>query len=208
MRLWFRVYLTLFYECIPQLLSSGIDAKAWREKKKKRRSNPKTTRGLDDGADIAVSGSASSSSSAKTVTIIVVVLAAIVLQVFHMYISTAIKPGHIVSPGIWLTKCGVLGVFPPPICEGNDKLEYSDEGMVTLLSHDGTPLWEMQGGVCAPEEAEAGACSPGMQVKDDNTIVIGGKTVYTVRLFDANADLSPWPFAEPPKLTIRLSKKY
>jgi hypothetical protein len=173
MRLWFRVYLTLFYECIPQLLSSGIDAKAWREKKKKRRSNPKTTRGLDDGADIAVSGSASSSSSAKTVT-----------------------------------KCGVLGVFPPPICEGNDKLEYSDEGMVTLLSHDGTPLWEMQGGVCAPEEAEAGACSPGMQVKDDNTIVIGGKTVYTVRLFDANADLSPWPFAEPPKLTIRLSKKY
>lgn len=199
-------------QCVHQLLSSGIDAKAWREKKKKRRSNPKTTRALDEGADGAADGSSSasssSSSSAKTVTVLVVVLAAIAIQVFHMYISTAIKPGHIVSPGIWLTKCGVLGVFPPPICEGNDKLDYSDDGMVTLLSHDGTPLWEMQGGVCAPEDAEAGACTPGMQVKEDSTIVIGGKTVYTVRLFDANADLSPWPFAEPPKLTIRLSKKY
>jgi hypothetical protein len=183
-----------------QLLSSGIDAKAWREKKKKRRSNPKTTRALDE-SDAAPAGT----SSTKTITILVVVLAAIALQVFHMYISTAIKPGHIVSPGIWLTKCGILGMLPPPVCDSNEKLEYGDDGMVTLRSPDGTPLWEMQGGVCPADDA---TCTPGMQVKEDNTIVIGGKTVYTVRLFDANAELSPWPFAEPPKVSIRLSKKY
>jgi hypothetical protein len=102
----------------------------------------------------------------------------------------------------------VLGSFPPPLCESNDRLEYGDDGMVTLLSPDGAHLWEMQGGVCSTDEVEAGTCTPGMQVKEDNTVVIGGKTVYTVRLFDANAELSPWPFAEPPKVSIRLSKKY
>lgn len=184
-----------------QLLSSGIDAKAWREKKKKRKSGPKTSsRALED--DIADGAAGSASSSTKTILVIAVVVAAIVLQVFHMYISTAIKPGHIVSPGIWLTKCGLLAFLPS--CENNARLEFTDRGVVTLYHQDGTPMWELQGGVCPKSDA---SCVPGLQVKDDNTLVVGGKTVSHVKLFDLNAELSPWPFAEQPKVQVRMGKK-
>lgn len=186
---------------VSMLLSSGIDAKAWREKKKKRKSGPKTSsRALED--DIADGAAGSASSSTKTILVIAVVVAAIVLQVFHMYISTAIKPGHIVSPGIWLTKCGLLAFLPS--CENNARLEFTDRGVVTLYHQDGTPMWELQGGVCPKSDA---SCVPGLQVKDDNALVVGGKTVSHVKLFDLNAELSPWPFAEQPKVQVRMGKK-
>ena len=131
------------------------------------------------------------------------------LQVFHIYISAPIKPGHIVAPGIWLTQCGLLGVLPS--CQ-NSYFALDMNGKVTVHNADHELAWEMQGGVCPDDKDDdddaknAEECEPGMEVKEDGTIVIGGKKVKTVLVYQKGVELSPWPFAEAPKLKIR--KKY
>lgn len=133
-----------------------------------------------------------------TVTVIGIILFAIVLQVFHLYISAPIRPGHVVSPGIWLTKCGVLSIYPA--CD-NAYVTYDKNGTVKMFNAAEELVWEIDGGVC---KAGDETCVPGMQVKDDNTLVVGGKTISSVKMFK-DASLSPWPFAEQPK--VRIYKK-
>lgn len=129
-----------------------------------------------------------------------IVVFAVLLQVFHIYISAPIKPGHTVSPGIWLSKCGVLAVLPS--CE-NEYFFLDKDGRATVYDDERMIAWEMQGAVC-PEEAED--CKPGMVVQEDGSILIGGKKVNGAVLKSKKASLSPWPFEEQPKL--KLFKKY
>jgi len=134
----------------------------------------------------------------KTFTVLFVILAGILLQVFHLYISAPIKPGHVVSPGIWLTKCGIMSFLPS--CE-NSYVSFGDDGLVKLYNADDEVLWEIEGAVCKEGDDD---CVPGMQVKEDNTLVVGGKQISYVKMY-RESDLSPWPFAEQPK--VRVYKK-
>jgi hypothetical protein len=135
------------------------------------------------------------SSSSKVFAFAYVVLLAILLQVFHLYISAPIRPGHVVSPGIWLSKCGILGFWPG--CD-NRYLKMDDSGTVTLYNSNQEVAWQIEGGVCAKDDND---CVPGMHVNLDGTVAIGGVHVSWVSMYQTEA-LSPWPFAESPKVKI------
>jgi hypothetical protein len=124
-----------------------------------------------------------------------IVLCAILLQVFHLYISAPIKPGHVISPGIWLVKCGILPFLPT--CH-NQYLTFAPDGMVSLKDARNNTLWEMQGGVCGKNDK---TCIAGLHVLDDHSIVIGGKPISAVTVY-GDAELAPWPFAEQPNVRI------
>ena len=129
----------------------------------------------------------------------VMVLLAILLQVFHLYISAPIKPGHVVSPGVWLNKCGVMSLLPT--CD-NSYVTFTDAGVITMYNADKDMVWQMEGAVCPEGDDD---CIPGMQVKDDSSLIVGGKPVYYVKTYTDDAALSPWPFAETPK--VRMIRK-
>jgi hypothetical protein len=124
---------------------------------------------------------------------------AVLLQVFHIYISAPIKPGHAVAPGIWLSKCGLLAALPS--CE-NAYFALDKTGKVTVRDQDQEIVWEMQGSVC--DETSEESCQPGMQVSETGTVTIGGRAVLGVFTHKKGGvvELSPWPFAEPPKLKV------
>lgn len=132
----------------------------------------------------------------KMFTLIFIVMLALLLQVFHVYISAPINPGSTISPGVWLSKCGLLTVMPS--CE-NSYLHFNREGVVTHYNAAKLVTWKMEGGVCDVDDEE---CIPGMQVQEDGKVVIGGKTVPYVTSFVKDVNLSPWPFVETPKLKV------
>jgi hypothetical protein len=135
------------------------------------------------------------SSSNRVFVFASVVLLAILMQVFHLYISAPIRPGHVVSPGIWLSKCGILGWWPG--CD-NRYLKMDDSGTVTLYNSNQEVAWQIDGGVCANDDDD---CVPGMHVNLDGTVAVGGKHVSWVSMYETDA-LSPWPFAESPQVKI------
>jgi len=184
-------------------LSSGVDAKAWREKKKKSRSSPRSAAGAPDERDTNESpdNNVDTSVTSKTFTVLFVIMAGILFQVFHLYISAPIKPGHVVSPGIWLTKCGIMA--PLPSCD-NSYVRFGDDGIVKLFDQDDELVWEIEGAACKDGDVD---CVPGMQVRDDNTLVVGGKQIASVKIHKDDAELSPWPFAEQPKVKLVKTKK-
>jgi hypothetical protein len=197
-----------FY-CTHQLLSSGIDSKPWRDEfaAKKTKKAPiesesesseiefEPRSSFKEKAVLPVEEKSSGSGSSGLFVVVSVVLVAILLQVFHLYISAPIRPGHIVSPGIWLSKCGILGFWPE--CE-NQYLKMDDKGTVTLYNSKHEVAWQLEGGICAKDNEK---CVPGMHVNLDNTIDIGGTHVSWVSMYES-VPLSPWPFAESPKVKI------
>lgn len=124
-----------------------------------------------------------------------VALLAILLQVFHLYSSAPIRPGHVVSPGIWLSKCGILAFWPG--CD-NQYLKMSDTGVATLYNAKQEIAWQMEGRKCPVNEDD---CIAGMHVNLDGSLAIGGKPINRVTMYK-ESDLSPWPFAEAPKVKV------
>jgi hypothetical protein len=182
------------------LMASGIDVKPWREEKKKKKkivtAAPSTSRSAAeaDGEKEPSSRSKSGAASLLGFALMAVCLA-VLAQVGHMYVSSPIAPGHVLSPGIWLSRCGLLAFMPN--CE-NQYLQFKN-GVVTVYNDKREVAWELKGDVCNEDDE---SCVPGLQFKDDHTIVIGGKPVHNVIKHQHDADLSPWPFAEPPKLRV------
>lgn len=139
------------------------------------------------------------------------------LQVAHLFVSSPIRPGHVVSPGLWLAQCGLASVYPVS-CE-NRFLHVDRQGKVLLYNAQRQVEWEMLGAVCpGPEEKDseekskkkkkkdAADCVPGLHFREDGSIAVGGQPVSWVTQYqnDQNSKdlLSPWPFAEPPKLKV------
>lgn len=112
-----------------------------------------------------------------------------------MYISAPIKPGHTVSPGIWLSKCGLLAFWPD--CE-NSYMKVETDGRVSLFNADKELAVEIQGDVCKEDDD---GCIPGLQVKEDGSLVVGGKAISWVNMYK-ESELSPWPFTEKPKVKV------
>jgi hypothetical protein len=126
------------------------------------------------------------------------ILVAVLVQVGHVYLSAAIKPGHAVHPGVLLRKCGVLSLLPiGGICE-NERMVYEADGRVAAYDANDEVLWEAEGGTCDDGEED---CKEEMRFNDDLSLVIGGKTISHVKTYKDSA-LSPWPFAQSPKVRM------
>lgn len=180
---------------VSMLLASGIDAKGWTEKKAKRK-----TRDID-----AVSSKKAASSSAGTWMIATIILA-ILVQVGHIYLSAAIKPGHAVQPGVWLRKCGILSFLPANLfCQDDARMVFSKDGHVTVYGANNEVMWEMDGATCSASDAQKEPpCKPELRFHDDLTLTVAGKHILSVKTYK-DAELDPWPFAEKPK--VRIYKK-
>jgi hypothetical protein len=203
-------------------MSCGIDAKEWKESLKKKKKDDdemdeteravnskskKSSRSLE-GDD---AGKKSGGGGVFTAVVIVLLLS-ILVQVFHLCISAPIKPGHVVSPGIWLSKCGVFGISPS--CD-NAYLHIDRSGKVSLYRNREL-AWQINGGNCTSVSGRGGNatavadCTPGLQFKDNKAIVVGGKPINSISFYQSssnNADLlSPWPFAEQPNVRIVVRK--
>jgi hypothetical protein len=126
---------------------------------------------------------------------------AFVVQIAHKYVSSPLEPGQRLSPGAVMTKCGFL--FFLPSCEANPRLEMSLDGILTMYSHEQTVEWQVVGGVCDSFE---NGCMNGTILREDGSLVIGGRPVSTVAVMGAST-MSPWPFQVPPKLRMIRAKK-
>jgi hypothetical protein len=139
----------------------------------------------------------------------------LLLQAFHIYISAPINVGSTISPGVWLSKCGLFSLVPS-YCTDNAYVHFHRNGTVSYYNAEKVLLWTMEGAVC-PEVDEASTtpttvsttpiCIRGMHVQNDGKIIIGGKPIHNVITYSTNYNkkeppLSPWPFVENPKLKI------
>ena len=145
-----------------------------------------------------------------------IIFIGLVLQVFHIYISAPINVGSTISPGVWLSKCGLYSLVPT-YCTDNAYVHFHRNGTVSYYNAEKILLWTMEGAVC-PELEEATTtttntktaatttCIRGMYVQNDGKIIIGGKPIQHVISYSSNnkkePPLSPWPFVENPKLKI------
>ena len=142
----------------------------------------------------------------------------LLLQVFHIYISAPINVGSTISPGVWLSKCGLYSLVPS-YCTDNAYVHFHRNGTVSYYNAEKVLLWTMEGAVCPEVDETATTTTPnlnptttvtcvrGMYVQNDGKIIIGGKPIHHVITHGSNNNkkeppLSPWPFVENPKLKI------
>jgi len=124
---------------------------------------------------------------------------AVLLQLYHAKITAPIAPGQLLSPGGWVSRCGLTSILP--VCESK-YMHMGDDGILSLVNANGELEWEMKGAVCESE-----GCTAGMEMKEDGRIVIGGKHVPWVNVKKESAPIAPWPFAEQPKLKVIRGRK-
>jgi len=184
---------------INMLKASGIDASAWKEVKPPPVATTDTPRALPEEPAKEASESGSGGGAGSVFFIVFMVIAAIVLQVYHSKITAPIEPGQVLSPGGWVSRCGLASILP--VCE-NSYLQMGDEGVLSLFDANGELEWKMEGGVCNSE-----GCITGLEMRDDNKLAIGGKVVNWVNVKKDAKAISPWPFAVQPKLKVIHARK-
>lgn len=195
-----------------QLASSGIDASGWKEDKKRKKKAATATSSAGE-SDIAVqaepldvastAGQRSGDSNGRFTILVVLAIFALLLQVFHVYISAPIQPGSTISPGIWLSQCGLLSLLPS-FCKENAYVHFDRLGRVTYYNANKEVVWTMEGRVCPEDDEEKVECIRGMQVHPDGKIYVGGQLIHHVTVYPkgVTAPLSPWPFVETPKVKV------
>jgi len=130
------------------------------------------------------------------------VVSAVIVNFLHVYVSTPIQPGHIVSPGIVLSKCGLLKGWPivGPTCN-RAYLEVSS-GKVSY--YEGKELaWVIHGSACDEGEVKAKTCTDGLEFREDGSLALGGEPVHWLERHTEGGQedqLTPWPFVEKPKI--------
>jgi hypothetical protein len=151
----------------------------------------------DDDSDTDDSPKKSSSSLGW----LVLALLGACFYVLHLFVSAPIRPGHIVTPGMWLSRCGII----PYKCEAA-YLHVRPDGAVILYNDKHEAAWEIPGKQC-PKDRESD-CVPGLHVLEDDSLEIGGSKVNTMYVFhNGEPMLTPWPFLEKPKIK-RVQRKY
>jgi hypothetical protein len=194
-----------------QLASSGIDASGWKDDKKRKKKAATTAPDITVQAeplDGAKTASSSHRRNGRLTVLVVLALFALLLQIFHVYISAPIQPGSTISPGIWLSQCGLWSLFPS-FCPDNAYVHFDRLGRVTYYNAHKHVVWTMEGRVCPEEDAAGGggetvACIRGLQVLPDGKIFIGGQLIHHITVYSKGtaAPLSPWPFVETPKVKV------
>ena len=130
---------------------------------------------------------------------IFVSMTAVCATFVHRYITAPIEPGHTLSPGIVLSKCG-MNVFSK--CES----AYLIVGSSRVTYYQGNELvWIIQGQTC--QELNDKACLNGLEFKEDRSLRLGGERIKWLERFSEtgqkakNMDhLVPWPFTEEPRI--------
>jgi hypothetical protein len=221
------------------LHSSGIDASGWKEDPTKKKASKKKSV-MKDGDGNSGSGDKEidiplqaepldahmkRSKGSIIFSIVCLIFIGLLLQVFHIYISAPINVGSTISPGVWLSKCGLYSLVPS-YCMDNAYVHFHRNGTVSYYNAEKVLIWTMEGSVC-PEVDKAPntstgtpnanppststttpTCIRGMHVQNDGRIVIGGKPIHHVITYSYNNSnkkeppLSPWPFVDNPKLKI------
>jgi hypothetical protein len=185
----------------------------WKEKKKPKSSTvaPKATPAAAD-KDILVKPASKSRSAAGTTTsgtskltvLIILLVCTVALRILHMYFSAPIKPGHVVSPGILLSKCGLFGVVPGlsqmlgphRFCLDNASMRVEAD-KVSMYDGNDKLVWILHGTQCPTKVDATSDCVNGLEFKKDKTLAMGGKPIKWLETFTTTR-LAPWPFAEEP----------
>ena len=131
--------------------------------------------------------------------LVVFAIVAIILQVYHSKITAPLVPGQVLSPGGWISRCGLIAWLPS--CK-NAYLQMGHDGILSLYDADGELEWKMEGTICDSEE-----CISGLETREDGKLAIGGKVVQRVSIKKDADPISPWPFAEQPKLKFVYARK-
>lgn len=131
----------------------------------------------------------------------VVIFLSVLLQVFHLYISTPISPGSVVPPKVWLNKCGLLRFVS--YCD-DAFLHVEKSGNVVGYDSKKQVAWEIEGAVCKSTDK---SCIPGMQFTKDLKVIVGGKPIRFVNKMGFDTPLAPWPFEAEPKLKTWLKNQ-
>jgi hypothetical protein len=161
---------------------------------KAKEEEPEKNDGEEDETEVDEDVPEKSSSAFKWV---VLGLLGICFYVLHVFVSAPIRTGHVVAPGMWLSRCGIW----PFQCEGA-YLHVRHDGNVILYNANHEPAWEMPGKPCPSDRPD---CVPGL---DDHSLEIGGSKVNNLYVFQNGPPvLSPWPFQEKPKIK-RVQRKY
>lgn len=189
---------------VNMLKASGIDASAWKEVRARADTPPPTTtpRALVEEPRQEVTSNSSSineNGGSSVFLIVFMVIVGVVLQVYHGKITAPIAPGQVLSPGGWVSRCGLASFLP--VCE-NSYLQMGEGGVLSLFDANGDLEWKMEGGVCKSE-----GCISGLEMRDDEKLSIGGKVVNWVNVKKEADPISPWPFAIQPKLKVIHARK-
>ena len=189
----FFIDLTLVSLLDLQLTQTGVDTTPWM---KQNNGDTKTRELRFQEPTKSAKSSKSSKSPAVFPFIAVVALIAILFQAAHNYISAPIISGLVVAPGTWRSKCGLLSLLPS--CE-NAYLEVNDDGSVAVYDSDKELAMKLKGAACTGDFD----CVDGLLVLEDGSVTIGGKIVKTVNVYDEDMEMTPWPFAEEPRLKMK-----
>lgn len=146
----------------------------------------------------------------KTVAVLAIIAAAITL--LDAFLSSPIKAGQILPPGMIRHKCGVAGLVPglqaalsaiSPSLECENYHLAVEEEKVTGYDKDNNVVWVMLGTdrgskkVCDVNSQEE--CKRGLHYTEDGHLVVSGTRITWVETFGGNKlDIYPWPFESKP----------
>ena len=117
-----------------------------------------------------------------------ILLAAIIYKL-NEYVTSPLKPGDVLAPGLFRSKCGVLSMLPESITNCDPALvKMGTDGVLTMY-RGGEIVWEMKGGVCKEEDE---SCVPGATLGEGSKVTIAGVKVKQTGKKDEL--MSPWPF--------------
>jgi hypothetical protein len=184
----------------------------------------------------AVDGKQAASSGNSMTFILLVAAAAVCLFSIQSVLTKPIGVGVVIPPGTMKSKCGVMGWVPAIVkdvtktllepfqsdiqtadnllnCE-NEYLEVTDQGEIKITDAEGNLLVFLKGSPCTATKKNS--CVKGLVMQDNKKVKIGTNVVKSgvSYYFDskgaataANRKLSPWPFAEEPKVKLSPSKR-
>ena len=177
-----------------KLSAAGFDVSTWKSVE------ASTARGLSE-PEIDLSNK--SNGLGPFFIVGMIALVAIGVQAFHKYLEAPIVGGSHLLPGSLRSQCGVVGYLPKfdfVECESSF-LKVNNDGTVSLYDEDHELAALLAGDVCKEE-----GCVDGLEFKPNGMVYIGGKRVRTAQVYKDKFSLSPWPFADAPKLGTKRVK--
>jgi hypothetical protein len=121
----------------------------------------------------------------------------LLFQIEQKFFIAPIQAGRYIPPGTWRSKCGTLGFVMG--CD-NAFFEVGQDGIVNVYNSKQELTMQMKGQVCHNASKD---CVDGLVYGQDGRITVGGKAIKAATSFSESASsLSPWPFAEEPKVKV------
>lgn len=180
---------------INMLNASGVDTSAWRNYKE----DANRARNLPTEATKGGRGRKNASSKRGPLRallyVVVLALLGVSLKYAHDIISKPIQMGDKIQPGSWKSKCGLLGFLP--FCE-NAFMQVDVDGTVKVFDSKQELMVQIQGfrGDTSEEDKS-------MVLGDDRILQIGGRPAHYASSYADQVELSPWPFAEAPRIKMQ-----